>query len=124
MCIRDRDTTAEGDYTIRLTCSETSGAYDAAGKNVKFSISDGAVTVQDFLYGDMNADGVVNILDAPYLKYYIASFTGYEDLDSRPGDVDMDGEVTARDLMILERFLAAWKGYEYLPVTGELVVEP
>ena len=109
-----------GKYTIGLTCSETSGAYDSSGIIVNFNIIDGKIVVQDFLYGDMTFDGVINIMDAPCLKYYLASFAGYKDMDSRPGDIDLDGEVTLRDLMILERHLAEWKGYEHLPIIGEL----
>ncbi|TYQ15275.1 UNVERIFIED_CONTAM: dockerin type I repeat protein [Acetivibrio alkalicellulosi] len=61
----------------------------------------------DFLYGDLNGDGVVDSIDYVYLKRYILGIgnTVYTDDWKRAADLNMDGSINSLDCVILKRFL-------------------
>lgn len=69
-------------------------------------------------YGDINEDDDVDVLDAIYLKRYIAGWYGYNrnSIEKRVADLNRDGLIDTADIMILERHIAGWSGYEKLPV--------
>lgn len=71
--------------------------------------------MKPFLYGDINANDLIDLSDVSITKYHIAEFARYKDLKADAVDVDLNGSVNARDLMILERYLAKWSGYNSLP---------
>ena len=112
-----KDGAATGTYAINAVCSPAGGAYDFNGVQVLFDGGEGQVEINDFMYGDMNNDGEIDINDAAFMKYCIAEYVGFDSLNCDAGDVDLSGYLNARDLMILERYLAKWTGYDCLPDT-------
>ena len=68
----------------------------------------------DYVIGDLNADGDVDATDRMILARYLAGWEGYGDriLSMDAADIDRDGDVNAKDRMILARKLAGWTGYD------------
>ena len=68
----------------------------------------------ELICGDVNDDGVVDMLDSILLARYIAEWGNVIDL--RAADVNDDGVVDMIDAIILARHIAEWPGYETLPL--------
>lgn len=75
------------------------------------------VEATDVVVGDINNDGVVDLLDRMVLSRYLANWDGYtaETINMQAADVNEDGVVDPLDRMVLSRYLANWSGYEDLP---------
>lgn len=114
-----KDTAAEGKYTVKLVSDdEFGGVVDKDSNKVTVMNGEGIIDARNYTIGDMTNGNGITVMDAMYIKYYLARYVGFTDLDTRPGDVDQDDDLDLRDLMILERHLADWRGYETLPMTG------
>ena len=70
---------------------------------------------KDILYGDVNGDGYVNLLDIMALSRSLANWEGAVINNEKAADADADNNVTVRDLLVLRRHFANWTGYETLP---------
>lgn len=75
-------------------------AFDDIG----VAVVSGGVNIVDFIYGDLNSDGVVNKKDSLLLKMYLAGNT--TDIDTDAADVFTDGSVNKKDSLLLKRYLA------------------
>lgn len=112
----------EGEYPVSVTYNTTTDDdiinFDL--DSVDFDITNGAVTVKNYIVGDVNGDGSVTTKDRIVLSRYLADWEGYgEDvIDVNAADVNGDGSVTTKDRIILSRHLADWAGYETLPYAG------
>jgi len=111
------DNVPDGSYSITLSYEyKKNDILDVDGQPVYFGIENGTVNVISFLYGDVNRDGEVDMLDAMVFARWMAKWANYKEIDERAADLDGDGEITAWDLVVLQRHLAEWDGYETLPV--------
>lgn len=82
-------------------------------ETVLFAIDNGVVSVFDYLLGDVNGDGLVNLKDVTLLTRYRA---GWDVKIIKPAaDVNKDSVIDLKDISILRRHLADWVGYEALP---------
>ncbi len=64
----------------------------------------------DFLYGDVDGNGKVNIFDASFVQKSIAGYDGY-DLDERAfkaADVDFNGKINVFDASRIQKFIAGY----------------
>ena len=97
----------EGEYPIRLNIRE---AYDYDEDIVTVSVKPGAITVQNFIYGDVTGDGIVDGRDLVRLRKYLANLneeTGESTAEIFAGaDCTGDGVVDGRDLIRLRKYLA------------------
>ena len=97
----------EGEYPIRLNLRE---AYDYDEDIVTVSVKPGAITVQNFIYGDVTGDGLIDGRDLVRLRKYLANLdeeTGVSTVEIFPGaDCTGDGTVDGRDLIRLRKYLA------------------
>ena len=60
----------------------------------------------DFIYGDLNGDGEIDLADLMLLRRHLAGWTGLGiNLDA--ADINDDGDVDLADLMLLRRRLAS-----------------
>ncbi|MCR5816571.1 MAG: dockerin type I repeat-containing protein [Ruminococcus sp.] len=66
-----------------------------------------AGTPFNYLPGDVNSDGVVDIKDVTLLKQYLAKWN--VTINTASADVTGDGEVNVKDLTLLKQYLAKWK---------------
>ncbi|MBE6688895.1 MAG: hypothetical protein E7588_06410 [Ruminococcaceae bacterium] len=105
---------ADGFYPISIE-EVTSDTFNYADDTVYFESVNGGINVISKIIGDVNGDGEVTARDERDLSRHIASWPGYEDIDTYTADVNADGEVTARDERDLSRHIASWPGYETLP---------
>lgn len=115
-------------FTVKFTVpsgAEANTVYDikfAATGNVfgdsdqqLFTVnkSNGKVTVKrDYLVGDVDGDGKVNMKDATILSRYLAKWPGVTLANPDAADIDKDGKINMRDATILSRYLAKW-GSDY-----------
>lgn len=58
------------------------------------------------IYGDINADGVVNGKDSLMLRKYNANYP--IEIDFKVADVNNDGKVNAKDSLLLRQYIANW----------------
>lgn len=74
----------------------------------------------DVIVGDINNDGVVDLLDRMVLSRYLANWDGYtaETINMQAADVNGDGVVDPLDRMVFSRYLANWDDYTTLPYAG------
>lgn len=104
-----------GEQIIDITYKD---ATDCDNKLVKFDVESGYITINNFIYGDIDGDDIVNIDDVTYFERYMAEWVGYRNLtvaQESGCDVNNDGEINLHDLMILARNVAKWDGYGTLP---------
>lgn len=95
------DTDAEeGTYTVSVY--KKSGSCTVEG-SVTFEI----VAASDRLPGDVNDDGVVDLIDSVLLERYLAEWDDVT-INLVNADVNGDGEVDLIDSVILDRYLAEW----------------
>ena len=67
------------------------------------------------MYGDVNADGKVDVKDLTVMKQYINGTTNVN-INLESADVNLDNKVDETDLDILSKYLAEWD--IKLPYTG------
>lgn len=91
--------------------------YDINLDPVFFETQNGQVEIVDFIFGDVDGNGVCNIRDATILRRYVAKWEGVT-VNELAADVNNDGIVNIRDATILRRHVAKWDGYTDLPYTG------
>ncbi len=106
------------DYEITLA-SNDGDTIMADGTKVTMECTNGRVKVTDFVYGDVNTSGSVDINDVDYLTKKIAGWDAYQKVNEKASDVDINGKVNMRDVAILSRYVAGWTGYEKLPNTQD-----
>jgi len=105
-----------GDYDIWITY-DYGNILNAANQFVPFEIVNGHVTVIDFIYGDVNDDGIINLQDTYVLQRHVARWPDYpaEALNLDAADVNADGIINLQDAFTLQRHVARWPGYGTLP---------
>ena len=65
-------------------------------------------TLSQWLYGDVNMDGVVDAADGSYLQQYLAGHIGLNATQRMLADVNGDGLISATDKIIIDRYAAGW----------------
>ena len=101
-----------GTTDITITYEEDE-IYNVNLDNVFFEIENGQIEILDYISGDVNNDGVVNIKDATLLRRYVAEWDGIT-VNMLAADVNRDGVVNIKDATILRRYVAEWDGVELL----------
>ncbi|HHZ06328.1 MAG TPA: starch-binding protein [Clostridiales bacterium] len=96
--------TADGIYTLGVTVKDSAGKTAAA--TMQYTIS-----TTEYVLGDANADGVVNLRDALYIQKCMALLDGYS-VDSMTAtqklaaDANKDGSINLRDALKIQQYLA------------------
>lgn len=96
---RDNVITAEDVY---LAPESTDEEYYAA---FEMLLSDFASNTDEFLCGDANCDGAVNINDATAVQKYVANIE-VTDFSYDQGDVDADGKISIKDVTLIQKYTA------------------
>ncbi|MBO5232184.1 MAG: InlB B-repeat-containing protein [Clostridia bacterium] len=81
--------------------------WDAEANNVTSDLTINAVYIKDFIPGDVNDDGAVNLKDLVALAQYVAEWEDVN-VNSYALDINGDGSVTLDDVNTLARYLAGW----------------
>lgn len=103
LTFRVSEDAAAGDYQVTILCEE---AYNSAFADVTFGITNGTVTVKDFIPGDVNGDGIINGKDGILLAQFLAEWD--VTINMNAADVNGDGTVNGKDGILLAQFLAEW----------------
>ena len=110
------------DYT-RISVSENQSSYYSGGKWKKIDSTTtmlgckiGNATVKaytndipDLLYGDVDGNGEISILDVTHIQRYCAGIVKFKPLQLEVGDVDGNGEVNIIDATTIQRIIARSK---------------
>lgn len=100
--LRIKDTAETGD-TAQITIAATENA-GADAEAVEFETIDGNVTVNNFMLGDVNNDGLVNTGDVLFILRYLADDDITIDLTA--ADINGNGSITTADATYLLRHIA------------------
>lgn len=102
-----------GTLTFMVDEDAAEGTYTVETVNVVGSCTvDGSITFEvkaasEGLPGDVNDDGVVDLVDSVLLERYLAEWDGIT-INMINADVNNDGEVDLVDSVLLDRYLAEW----------------
>ena len=105
---------APGEYVLKVSATEASrlgDKVDAHGEKIQesvdFDINDAVITVTtpEELYGDVNGDGKVDIIDAALLKKFILKADGVTLARVPNGDLNKDGKINVLDYTRLVNLL-------------------
>jgi len=75
-------------------------------EDVDFAVVSGGVGITDFIYGDLNDDGIINKKDSLLMKMYLADNTTV--INMQAADVFVDESVNKKDSLYLKQYLAGW----------------
>ncbi len=91
--------------SIQLTYDE-GNIYNGDLEDVNFAITNGSLTIIDYIPGDVNSDGVVNGKDVTVLRRYNAEYaiTIREDA----ADVNDDNVINGKDVTLIRRYNAEY----------------
>ena len=72
--------------------------------DINVAIVSGGINITDFVYGDLNSDGLVNKKDSLLMKMYLADNS--TTIDMQAADVYVDGSINKKDSLYLKQYLA------------------
>ena len=108
-------------YDGRLQYATKNNSYELKNSNighyvaVKVLYGDEVIVSEEFLIeeakitgllGDVNEDGIVNIIDATTVQKYLASLLTLTDTQKKLADVDSNGTVNIIDATTIQKHLA------------------
>lgn len=79
-----------------------------------YIIRNGSYVRWEFLNGDANMDGVVDIIDPAYIAKHLIGVEGYEDIDEEAANVNGDNLLDMADSMYLTKHVMGVDGFETL----------
>ena len=95
--------------------------YEMAKENGVVSVLDKSVfpnpTVQPtdpfngMIYGDVNNDGLITIVDATIVQKYIVNVAQLDNVNQKLADVDVDGVITVKDATAVQKYIVNVDGY-------------
>ncbi len=95
--------------------------YDMAKENGVVSVLDKSVfpnpSVQPtdpfngMIYGDVNNDGLITIVDATIVQKYIVNKAQLDNVNQKLADVDVDGVITVKDATAVQKYIVNVDGY-------------
>ena len=96
-------------YVENLIGSEyvikTLGVYDSFDE-IDFTVVSGGISITDMIYGDVNNDGSVTVLDATMLQKHLAGLVSFSDEQLAVADTNGDGKITVLDATAIQKYLA------------------
>ena len=108
--------TANKNDKLNINISNRYGDVYNNQKDLNIKIVNGAVTVLDYIPGDLNDDGVVNTKDTRLIRQYIAG--GYNiTINKEAADVNDDGVINTKDTRLIRQYVAGGYGVKLLPST-------
>lgn len=93
------DSKLKGKWVLKGTSTEVTNI--ANGQTAMWKSNETSTNVK---YGDVNADGDINIGDAVFLKKYLANMN--VTIDKKASDVNLDGDINVSDVILILKSLA------------------
>ncbi|MBQ3425642.1 MAG: leucine-rich repeat protein [Clostridia bacterium] len=109
------DDNAEADTVYHINASYTNGDFVDSDLNpIDVAITNGTVTVVDYMPGDLDGNNKINTTDVILLRRHIAG--GYnQTINESAADVNSDGKRNTTDVILIRRFIAGGYGVELKP---------
>ncbi|MBR3952787.1 MAG: InlB B-repeat-containing protein [Oscillospiraceae bacterium] len=79
---------------------------DVDYNNIEMNVTNGVISIIDVIYGDVNGDGRVNVLDANLVRRCAAKLAELDAKQTKAADVDGNGKVNVLDANIVRRYAA------------------
>ena len=75
-------------------------------EKMKIETGNGIITIIDIMFGDLNGDGKINVLDANLVRRYAAKLSELNEKQMVAADVSGDGKVNVLDANLIRRYAA------------------
>ena len=112
-----------GEFYFFYGKNEETGKYEYGGlPNYEMAKENGVVSVLDksvfpnptvqptdpfngMIYGDVNNDGLITIVDATIVQKYIVNKAQLDNVNQKLADVDVDGVITVKDATAVQKYI-------------------
>mgnify|MGYP000519762917 FL=1 len=68
-------------------------------------------TKNALVYGDVNIDGIITIVDATIVQKYIVNMAHLDNVNQKLADVDVDAVITIKDATAVQKYIVNVDGY-------------
>ncbi len=92
-------------YELDRVEGEAQGTFNGEDKVVEYIYKDFVPDRFRAPYGDINDDGVVDVLDVTLLQRFLAFMADLDEEHEKRGDYDQDGVTDSPDVTLLQRYL-------------------
>lgn len=99
--------------------AEKDDIFDNDLKEVPFTIKNAEIIVNNYIPGDVNGDGKINVTDILLMRRYIAG--GYNvNINEAAANVNNDAKVNAVDVTLVRRYVAGGYNVTLMPGTKDI----
>lgn len=101
-----------GFYPVKIKYTD-GDITNTDGAEIGLTTSSGGVAVEEItvMYGDVNCDGRVNIIDIVLLRKYNANLSvEISEEGLLAADVNCDGKIDSKDILLMRKYVAKWQG--------------
>lgn len=67
--------------------------------------------LESMIYGDVNNDGIITIVDATIVQKYIVNMAHLDNVNQKLADVDVDAVITIKDATAVQKYIVNVDGY-------------
>lgn len=111
----DKGVSANSKLNVKLSY-QNGNIIDSDLNDIPVTINNGSVTIIDYIPGDINGDGTIDLKDVTLVRRLV---TGYGVTANKlAADVNGDGEITMKDVVLIRRYVVDAEGYGVTLVPG------
>ena len=111
----DKSVSANSKLNVKLSY-QNGNIIDSDLNDIPVTINNGSVTIIDYIPGDINGDGTIDLKDVTLVRRLV---TGYSVTANKlAADVNGDGEITMKDVVLIRRYVVDAEGYGVTLVPG------
>lgn len=111
----DKSVRANSKLNVKLSY-QNGNIIDSDLNDIPVTINNGSVTIIDYIPGDINGDGTIDLKDVTLVRRLV---TGYSVTANKlAADVNGDGEITMKDVVLIRRYVVDAEGYGVTLVPG------
>lgn len=111
----DKNVSANSKLNVKLSY-QNGNIIDSDLNDIPVTINNGSVTIIDYIPGDINGDGTIDLKDVTLVRRLV---TGYGVTANKlAADVNGDGEITMKDVVLIRRYVVDAEGYGVTLVPG------
>ena len=70
--------------------------------------------LESMIYGDVNNDGIITIVDATIVQKYIVNMAHLDNVNQKLADVDVDAVITIKDATAVQKYIVNVDGYGFV----------
>lgn len=107
------DNASPGEKSVNISY-EDGDIIDYDFNLIDFEITNGSVTVMNYIPGDVNGDGKVNVTDIVLIRRHITGGYGVS-INTDAADVNADGRINTTDLVLIRRYIVGGYGIDFNP---------